>query len=189
MTPSAHVSDSVPAPRLFVVMGVAGCGKSSVGTAVAERMDGASFLDADDVHPAANVAKMAAGTPLEDADRWPWLDRFATTMAARGGVVVGACSALKRAYRDAIRDAAGESVAFVHLSGSRALIGKRMAKRTDHFMPTSLLDSQFATLEPPVDEPLSAAVDIDRDFSSVVRATITEVRRFAKARTTETRRV
>lgn len=131
----------------MVVMGVSGCGKSSVGEALGALL-GIPYFDGDDLHPAENVAKMAAGVPLTDADRWPWLDRVAAVLAERAPVIVG-CSALKRAYRDRIRAGAGGPVRFVHLAGSRAVIEDRMTARTGHFMPAALLDSQFATLEPP----------------------------------------
>lgn len=150
----------------IVVMGVSGSGKTSVGQALAARL-GIAFTDADDLHPAANVEKMRAGHPLTDEDRWPWLDRVGRKLAdAAPGVV--ACSALKRSYRDRIRAACGAPVRFVHLSGSRDQIAARMAARRDHYMPVSLLDSQFATLEPPgpdeavtigIDAPVAALVD------------------------------
>ena len=130
-----------------VVMGVSGCGKSSVGEAMGVLL-GIPYIDGDDLHPAENVAKMAAGVALTDADRWPWLDRVAAVLAERAPVIVG-CSALKRAYRDRIRAGAGGPVRFVHLAGSREVIGARMAARTGHYMPATLLDSQFAALEPP----------------------------------------
>lgn len=128
----------------IVLMGVAGCGKSSVGAALSALL-AMPYVDGDDLHPAPNVAKMAAGTPLTDDDRWPWLDACTETLA-RGNVILG-CSALKRAYRDRLRRAGG--VRFVHLSGPRDLIAARMAQRSGHYMPLSLLDSQFAALEPP----------------------------------------
>ena len=130
-----------------VVMGVSGCGKSSVGEALGRLLD-VPYFDGDDLHPAENVANMAAGVPMTDADRWPWLDRVAAVLAGQAPVIVG-CSALKRAYRDRIRAGAGGPVRFVHLAGSRAVIEARMAARTGHFMPAALLDSQFAALEPP----------------------------------------
>jgi len=134
-------------------MGVSGAGKSSVGIAIAERL-GVTFTDADSLHPASNVAKMAAGTPLTDADRWPWLDLVGHALADAGddGLVV-ACSALKRSYRDAIR-AAAPSARFVHLVVPRTVLGDRVASRPGHFMPASLVDSQLETLEPlEADEP------------------------------------
>ncbi|QYZ71974.1 gluconokinase [Neotabrizicola shimadae] len=138
-------------------MGVSGCGKSSVGAAMGALLD-IPYIDGDDLHPAENVAKMAAGVPLTDADRWPWLDRVAAVLAERAPVILG-CSALKRAYRDRIRAGAGGPVRFVHLAGSREVIGARMAARTGHYMPATLLDSQFAALEPP--GPDEAAITLD----------------------------
>ena len=146
-------------------MGVAGCGKSSVGEALASRL-GVTYRDGDDLQPAENVAKMRSGVALTDADRWPWLDLVAQNLAARAPVIIG-CSALKRIYRDRIRASAGGPVTFVHLAGSRAVIEARMAARQGHYMPVSLLDSQFATLEPPgSDEALR--VDIDQPLAAIV---------------------
>ena len=132
-------------------MGVSGCGKTTIGRALAQAL-GWPFLDADDFHPAANVAKMRAGTPLADDDRWPWLDRLAAEMTAinaRDGHAVLGCSALKAAYRD--RLARAGDVRFVYLKGDRATIDLRLAARAGHFMPPALLTSQFATLEEPAD--------------------------------------
>ena len=126
-------------------MGVSGSGKSTVGALLATRL-GLPFVDGDALHPAANVAKMAAGIPLDDDDRTPWLDVVGERLTA-GGVVV-ACSGLRRAYRDRLRDAA-PATQFVLLHGSRELLAARLAARTDHFMPSTLLDSQLATLELP----------------------------------------
>ncbi len=149
----------------YVVMGVAGCGKSTVGAAFAAAI-GARFIDGDDLHPAANVAKMSAGVPLTDDDRWPWLDRVADVLT--GNVVVG-CSALKRRYRDRIRATAGP-VRFLHLAGSRDVIAARMANRPGHFMPAALLDSQFAALEPPGPDEDAVTVDIDQSIAAVIAA-------------------
>lgn len=132
----------------LVVMGVSGSGKSTVAAAVAGRAD-AIFLDADDFHPAANTAKMAAGIPLTDEDRWPWLALVGDEIARRvrqGQNVVMACSALKRSYRDALRERAGDLV-FAQLDGSEELLAERIGARTAHFMPATLLGSQLATLE------------------------------------------
>lgn len=154
-----------PLSGRYVLMGVAGCGKSSVGAALAPEI-GARYIDGDDLHPPANIAKMSRGEPLTDADRWPWLEAVGATMATTG-IIVG-CSALKRVYRERIAAGAGGSVCFIHLAGSRALIGNRMAARAGHFMPTALLDSQFATLEPPsADEP-AVSVDIDQPMAALV---------------------
>lgn len=149
----------------IIIMGVSGCGKSSVGAALAARMH-IPYVDGDDLHPAANVAKMRAGLALTDDDRWPWLDRCAQVLADQAPVIIG-CSALRRAYRDRLRAGAGGPVQIVHLAGSRAVITARMAARTGHYMPTSLLDSQFAALEPPaVNEALT--VDIDQPLAAIV---------------------
>jgi len=133
-----------------VVMGVCGCGKTAVGRLLAERL-GWPFLEGDEFHPPQNIAKMAAGIPLQDEDRWGWLDtiadRLAQARAERRPVVVS-CSALKRRYRDRLR-AGAPGLLFVHLEGDRATILGRMARRTGHYMPASLLDSQLAALEPP----------------------------------------
>ncbi len=152
--------------RRIVIMGVSGCGKTSVGQALAARL-GLPYRDGDDLHPAENVAKMRAGIALQDADRWPWLDRVAGVLRDDAPVIVG-CSALKRAYRDRLRAGAGGPVTFVHLAGDRQVIAARMAGRKGHYMPPSLLDSQFAALEPPgpeeaitidIDQPLAAMID------------------------------
>ena len=153
--------------RLIVLMGVAGCGKSTIGAALAAAL-GTVYLDGDDFHPAANVAKMARGEPLQDDDRWPWLDVLGAELAVRQGRVVAGCSALKRRYRERIERAAGEAVTFVHLAGSRAVIEARMAARQGHFMPVSLLDSQFAALEPPQADERAITVDIDQTTPAVV---------------------
>ena len=138
-----HVADH----PILVVMGVSGSGKSTVAGLLAGRL-GWDLGEGDDLHPAENVAKMSAGQPLTDQDRWPWLDLVAEwirrhTDAHRPAVIT--CSALKRSYRDRLRD---PNVIFVHLAGSRDQIGRQMAARIDHFMPTDLLDSQISTLEP-----------------------------------------
>ena len=141
---------------IIVVMGVCGCGKTTVGTALAKSLQW-PFLDADDFHPEANVAKMSAGLPLTDEDRGPWLDRIADelrSVLARGGHAVLACSALKQAYRD--RLARAGDVRFVHLAGDYDTIASRLAERQHRYMPATLLASQFAALEPPAD-----ALDID----------------------------
>jgi len=150
-------------------MGVSGCGKTTVGQMLAARM-GATFVDGDDLHPQANVDKMAAGTPLTDEDRAPWLVKVGETLAGSSGLCLIGCSALKRAYRDTIRAAAGEQVMFLHLSGSRAVLEARMAARQRHFMPLSLLDSQIATLEPPGADEAYLSVDIDQPVDVIVGA-------------------
>lgn len=144
-------------------MGVSGCGKTSVGLALSARL-GVSYVDGDDLHPAANVARMAAGIALTDDDRRPWLDRVAGVLAAKAPVIVG-CSALKRAYRDRLRAGAGGAVRFIHLTGPRDVIAARMAARTGHYMPPALLDSQFAALEEPgPDEAVAISIDAALDM-------------------------
>jgi gluconokinase len=137
---------------IVVVMGVSGSGKSTVGALLAERL-GVEFLDADEFHPPENVAKMAAGVPLTDADRGPWLERLNAELRRRGDAVL-ACSALKESYRRAL--AQGLECRFVHLRGPIELIRSRMEFRRHRYMPASLLESQFAALEPP-----SGAIDVD----------------------------
>jgi len=137
--------------RIIIVMGVSSSGKSTVGQSIARRLH-VPFLDGDGYHPPENVEKMRAGIALTDEDRWPWLEKLATALheaADKKGATVGACSALKRAYRDFLVEKAGEPILFVYLQGSRETIAERMARRKHEYMPTSLLDSQFATLEMP----------------------------------------
>jgi carbohydrate kinase (thermoresistant glucokinase family) len=140
-----HDQTDRPVSRI-VVMGVSGCGKSTVGRLLARDL-GVPFVDADALHPAANVAKMAGGVPLTVEDRWPWLRLVGAELAGPSGGAVVACSALRRAYRDVLRESAPGTV-FVHLDGTREQLLDRVQSRPDHFMPASLLDSQLATLEP-----------------------------------------
>lgn len=153
----------------IVVMGVSGSGKSTVAIGLAARTGG-TYLDADDLHPAENVAKMSAGIPLTDDDRMPWLARVAEAMAAADRPhhpAVVACSALRRTYRDALRTVAPD-VFFVQLDGSPELLAQRIGERTDHFMPASLLSSQLALLEPLEPGEHGAAVSIDASAAVVV---------------------
>ncbi|MEM9031413.1 MAG: gluconokinase [Pseudomonadota bacterium] len=153
--------------RCFVIMGVAGCGKTTVGEALAART-GVCFVDGDALHPPGNIEKMSRGVPLDDADRAPWLSRVGLELAQREGNVAVGCSALKRAYRDMIRARAGEPVCFLHLYAEQPVIAARMAKRSGHFMPTSLLDSQFDALERLQSDETGHAIDIDNSFEAVV---------------------
>jgi gluconokinase len=162
--------------RIIIVMGVSSSGKSTVGSAIARALH-APFLDGDGYHPEANVEKMRAGIPLTDEDRWPWLERLALALheaADRKDAAVGACSALKREYRQYLADKAGEPILFVYLDGSREVIAERMARRKHEYMPTSLLDSQFATLEVP--DPATENVLVVPVTDSVDKITRTVVR-------------
>jgi gluconokinase len=149
-----------------VVMGVASCGKTAVGEALARLLD-CRFIEGDRLHPAANIAKMSSGTPLTDEDRWPWLAEIGLALKGDDGAIA-TCSALKRAYRQAITKAAGRPIAFVHLSGSRVLLEERIRARKDHFMPPSLLGSQLATLEPPGMDEAAVTLDIAKPVEALV---------------------
>ena len=168
------------APPIVVVMGVAGSGKTTVGAALAGLI-GVDFVDGDDLHPPSNVEKMHAGHPLADEDRWPWLDRVGGALAEAadaGRGLVMACSALKRAYRDRIRAAAGPELLFVFLDVSQGEARKRMAVRLNHFMPSALLDSQFDTLEPPTGEADVLSVTLFSNPSGTAREVATRIARF-----------
>ena len=148
-------------------MGVSGSGKSVVGAALAQRLR-VPFADADDFHPDANIAKMTSGQALNDDDRYPWLEAIGEWLAEHcgdGGVM--GCSALKRKYRDQLRRHCPD-VIFLHLSGSLEVIGKRQASRPGHFMPASLLKSQFDTLEPLEPDEGGITIDVDQDVDSIV---------------------
>jgi carbohydrate kinase (thermoresistant glucokinase family) len=163
----------VPA-RIIIVMGVSSSGKTTVGKAIARRLH-APFLDGDDYHSEANKEKMREGIPLTDEDRWPWLATLSKALhdAAEGkGVAVGACSALKRVYRDRLASGAGEPVLFVYLDGDIKLIGERMAKRHHAFMPTSLLESQFATLEPPAPDENALTVPVTLSIEAIAERVV-----------------
>ncbi|MBP1137818.1 beta-N-acetylhexosaminidase [Arthrobacter sp. PvP023] len=161
------VSPHGTAKHRIIVMGVSGCGKTTIGDLVAREL-GVPFLDGDSLHPVENVAKMAAGTPLTDEDRWPWLATVGAELANAGdGGLVLACSALRRSYRDAIREQAPDTV-FLHLHGSKEVLRARTEGRTGHFMPPALLDSQLATLEPLDADEAGIVVDIAAPVSQVV---------------------
>ncbi|TNC16013.1 gluconokinase [Methylobacterium terricola] len=163
-------------PAVIVVMGVSGSGKSTVASLLAGRL-GWEFEDGDDFHPAANVEKMQAGTPLTDEDRWPWLAAIAAwidRVRAEGRHGVVTCSGLKRAYREIL---VGDrpDVRLVYLKGDRALIGRRMAARHGHFMPTSLLDSQFRTLQEPAPDEAPLVVSIGGTPQAIVAEIVAAV--------------
>jgi len=158
---------------VLVVMGVSGSGKSTVGAAVAQRLR-VPFADADDFHPPANIKKMTAGIALDDHDRWPWLEAIGEWLASHPQGAVISCSALKRKYRDQLRHHAPE-VAFLHLAGSREVIARRQASRPGHFMPSSLLTSQFHTLEPLEPDEAGVTIDVDQDVDSIVDEYVADV--------------
>lgn len=156
--------------KAFILMGVSSTGKTSVGTAVAQKL-GMKLIDGDDLHPRANILKMASGTPLNDDDRRPWLERindaaFSLEQKSEKGIIV--CSALKKKYRDQIREGNAD-VKFLFLHGSFELVLERMQQRKGHFMKAEMLQSQFNTLEiPQADEPDVIFIDIDGSFEEVV---------------------
>jgi gluconokinase len=147
---------------IVLVMGVAGAGKTTIGEALAQEL-GWPFIDADDYHPPENVAKMKAGVPLEDADRWPWLARLNKALREKTNAIL-ACSALKASYREHLAQGI-ERFTIVYLDGDFALINERMKSRRHRYMPAALLESQFAALEPPAD---AIRVDVAADPSSCV---------------------
>jgi gluconokinase len=160
--------------KTLIIMGVSGCGKSFIGEWLAQSLGGV-FADADDFHPPANIAKMANGTPLNDTDRWPWLQVLREQIVSHRKTTayyVLACSALKQSYRDRLRgDDSPETLMFVYLKGSKELIRQRMEAR-EHFMPPALLDSQFATLEAPKE---AIVVDIELPPDEIVRAILAQL--------------
>lgn len=162
--------------KVFIVMGVSGTGKSTVGQAVASRLN-FKFIDGDDLHPRANILKMAQGQPLNDIDRQPWLERisdavFSLSHKNEQGIIV--CSALKKQYRDQIRQG-NPHLQFLFLHGSFELILDRMQQRAGHFMKAEMLQSQFNTLELPHNEPDVIEIAIDRPFDEVVNACVQAV--------------
>jgi gluconokinase len=162
-------NDAGGIPCALIVMGVSGSGKSTIADELADRI-GWRYEDGDKFHPASNVAKMKAGHPLTDQDRWPWLRAIADEIdraCQTGEHIVIACSALKRAYRDILVHGRSD-VRIVYLKGTQELIAGRLALRKGHFMPAGLLDSQFATLEPPVDSENPLTVSIDASVETIV---------------------
>lgn len=150
----------------IVVMGVSGSGKSTVGAALAQRLR-VPFADADDFHPPANIEKMSAGHALNDDDRYPWLESIGQWLALHRDGGVMSCSALKRAYRDQLRRHCPD-IEFLHLEGSIETIGRRQASRPGHFMPATLLESQFKTLEPLEPDERGVAIDVDQSIDAII---------------------
>jgi gluconokinase len=171
-------------PHVVVVMGVAGTGKTTIGPLLAARL-GVPYAEGDDFHPPANIAKMSAGIPLDDGDRWPWLDAIGAWAHERAGLGLGgvvSSSALKRAYRDRLR-ASAPGIVFVHLTGDRELVEKRMAHRQGHFMPTALLDSQFATLQPLEPDEPGVAVDVSGSPEEITDRAVNALRALERSAT------
>lgn len=159
-------------PLQFIVMGVSGCGKSTLGAALAQAWT-IPFIEGDALHAPESVAKMAAGIALDDADRWSWLDRIGTAVNAASTGGVASCSALRRNYRDRLRQAVGPHLRFVMLDLPRDVLERRMTERPGHYMPPALLDSQLRTLERPMDEADVLIVDGTasiEDMVALVRA-------------------
>lgn len=180
MARNIHETDRIQRGRTMsaiVVMGVCGTGKTTIGEGIARRLD-CPFLEGDSFHPKENVGKMRAGVPLDDDDRWPWLEKLGRAIgdgASKGQNIVAACSALKRVYRDRLRYFAGTDIIFVMLNGDPALIEKRMATRTDHYMPPTLLKSQLAILERPDENETSISIDIDDTPDHLISDAIAEM--------------
>ncbi len=168
-----QAEERAPSPRALVVMGVCGAGKTEIGRRLAEALRW-GFLDADDFHPPANVEKMRSGTPLTDADRWPWLDALAASLrdatAGRGNTVL-ACSALARRYRERL-GLPHPRIRLVHLDDPSGIIRKRMERRAGHFMPTTLLASQLTLLEQPAQDERPIIVDVANEPEALVRAIV-----------------
>ena len=151
-----------------VVMGVAGCGKSTVGLALAQQLEYA-YVEGDELHDPASIEKMSSGQSLTDSDRWPWLQRVGRQLSGNTPVVIS-CSALKRTYRDVIRQYAGKPVLFLHLSAPQSVIADRMQLRTGHFMPPELLTSQFQTLEPLQADEAGAEIDLTQSLEDSIHS-------------------
>lgn len=161
--------------RFHIVMGVTGCGKTTIGKAVAAHMSG-TYLEGDALHPVCNISKMSSGIPLTDEDRWPWLRKIGAKMTKTDGLVFAGCSALKRSYREVLERAVGSPIVFIHLDGRKDLIAARMNARKGHFMPPELLDSQFATLEPPQTPENVIRVDISGTQGEITSTIVSQLR-------------
>lgn len=163
---------------VVIVMGVCGCGKSTIAKAVASQLQ-LPFLEGDDFHPASNIEKMSKAIGLSDEDRWPWLDILGTVIqknsSAKNGGVVVSCSALKRSYREHLSNTSGASILYVYLDGSRETLLKRLKSRRNHYMPSSLLDSQLDTLEKPENDELALTVSIEKSINEIVGEVLSKI--------------
>lgn len=155
----------------IIIMGVSGCGKTTIGRALAQHFD-VPFIEGDALHPKSNVEKMRGGTPLNDDDRWPWLEEIGKKLNGYAGGAVATCSSLKKAYRMRLQQTAGADLRFVFVKCSKPVLEARMVARENHFMPPSLLASQLATLEDPSGEDAVVVVDGDAALEQVVRAAV-----------------
>ncbi len=164
----------------IIVMGVSGSGKSTVGEKLASALN-LPFLEGDSLHPKANVDKMASGIPLQDEDRWPWLDKIGERLATAENGIIASCSSLKKSYRDRLRNASRGPLLFVFLDGSFDVLYEHMGHRTGHFMPVAMLESQLATLESPVGEPLVFRADVADPIEKIVAASLNWVQVIAQA--------
>ncbi|MBV2143217.1 gluconokinase [Falsochrobactrum sp. TDYN1] len=163
----------------MIVMGVSGSGKSTVGEKLAEALE-LPFLEGDSLHPKANVDKMSSGIPLQDEDRWPWLDKIGERLTSAENGIIISCSALKKSYRDHLRAASREALIFIFLDGSFEVLHEHMGHRTGHFMPVSMLESQLATLESPVGEPLVFRADVADPIMAIVSQSLEWIRSIRK---------
>lgn len=159
----------------IIVMGVSGSGKSTVGEKLAEALN-LPFLEGDSLHPQSNVDKMVAGIPLQDEDRWPWLEQIGERLAAAHDGIVVSCSSLKKSYRDRMRTASGGPLMFVFLDGSFDILHQHMGQRTGHFMPVKMLESQLTTLESPVGEALVFRADVADPIEKIVAESLDWIR-------------
>lgn len=160
---------------IIIVMGVSGCGKSTIAKGISSKLN-IPFIEGDDLHPASNVEKMSQSIPLNDDDRWPWLDLLGYALKDKQDGVVASCSALKRSYRERLNTAVGDSILFIYLDGSRETLLKRVQTREDHFMPTSLLDSQLETLEIPDHKELSVSISIENSIDEIIEESILKIK-------------
>ena len=164
-------------PSIIIVMGVSGCGKTTVGSALAERL-GCPFLEGDDFHPPENKAKMSSGIPLDDEDRVGWMNAIRTAMKKESDFTIVACSALRRRHRDYLSDFS-RPVLFLHLVGGRSLLERRINSRTGHFFDPKLLDSQLEALEPPNEKERVVTIGIDANIENIVASALAHLRKCA----------